>query len=1041
MGGTMWGASCNVLITTYGGAVGNGSTDATTAINNTLSYAHTNGCTVEIPAGTFAYSNELVDNGVVVYGLGSTSILKATNTNDESFELTGSGGSLSNVVLLGTGTSRLTTYQAAMIWINGASNYTINNVLINGGSCVGIYDAGGSNGLEENNTVENTLADSITNTNGANNITVQNNLVINSGDDGISNNSYTTDPNTVNHITVNQNAIMRNAFARGLEVSGGSNIAFTNNYVDNESETADIILASETTSYQTQAVNAVTVTGNTFVNGGPGQGTVFLWPNGSSNVIENVTVNNNRWYTNGWQTFTGVQVEGTGTVSNTIIENSSAYGYGSGPSFYSSSATGPVSITQSGNTTAPASSYPGPIAPPTGGTEPIPSLPAGDYTYPQTLTLVETTSGDVIKYCTTVSPSCTPTTAYSSPITINGAETICSVGVNNSSSSGTAVNSAQECAAYTGSGGGTPTVATPTISPAPGTYSTAQTVTLSDSTSSSSIYYTTNGTTPTTASTLYATPFSVGVSETVEAIATASGNDNSTVAFAVYIIGVPPNTAATPIFSPDSGSSFSGTQPITLTESTPSSTIHYYTSSPAIQIVTSVGPSFKDSSGYVWTITSGGQMAINGNVIPVTSNVTELVYVNGNVWQLNTSGNWYEVASVTSPTGPSVGYGSSTTTSPIPAYSTYSSPISLSASSSITAYATASGFTQSATATAAYTPAPRTLVSAYLRPRSGATSMTKGSTMQLIAYATYSDDTTGTLPDASGNVVTWWNTTNHKVAVISGQGRATALSQGSINMEAMVGTLRVSPWQVIVGAATPAVKAAPVPAIQASTAANPGEDAVQARQNVLTALTPEPGPTAPGGPLPDTFLGPFWRIVAPAGGSASISNSHLFLGVPGGGNHDPLLPSNQAVRVVQTIGNENFDVAVKIDSPLFATDGNTSQGLMVLSGSEDFISFALTTDGTKIGLSARKVTGGAATTVLDETDFSQYQNPMYLRVTKAGSAYVAFYSVDGANWTQAASFTDTTIFTSIGPFASNYDRTPANATPVVMSVDWFDVRQ
>lgn len=541
-------------------------------------------------------------------------------------------------------------------------------------------------------------------------------------------------------------------------------------------------------------------------------------------------------------------------------------------------------------------------------------------------------------------------------------------------------------------------------------------------------------------SSLYTVPLTITSTTTVKAIAIKAGIPDSSIGSAVYTLtsGSP---TATPIFSPDSGEVFSGTQLVTLTDSTSSPTIYYYTSSPAIQIVTAVGPSLTDSSGYVWTITSGAQMAINGNVITATSRVIELVYVNGNVWQLNKLGDWYEVTSVTSPTVPTVGYGSATTTSPIPAYSTYSGPISLSASSSITAYATASGFTQSATATATYTPATRTLVSGYLRPKSGATSMTKGSTMQLIAYATYSDGTTGTLPDASGNVVTWWNTTNHKVAVISSQGHATALSQGSINMEAMVGTLRVSPWQVIVGAATPAVKAAPVSAIQASTASNTGEAAVPALQNALTALAPGPGPAAPGGPLPDTFLGPFWRIVAPAGGSASISNSHLFLGVPGGGNHDPLLPSNQAVRVVQTIGNEDFDVAVKIDSPLLATDGNTSQGLMVLSANEDFISFALTTDGTKIGLSARTVTGGAATTVLDETDFSQYQNPMYLRVTKAGSAYVTFYSVDGANWTQAASFTDTTIFTSIGPFASNYDSTPANATPVVMSVNWFDVRQ
>ena len=94
-----------------------------------------------------------------------------------------------------------------------------------------------------------------------------------------------------------------------------------------------------------------------------------------------------------------------------------------------------------------------------------------------------------------------------------------------------------------------------------------------------------------------------------------------------------------------------------------------------------------------------------------------------------------------------------------------------------------------------------------------------------------------------------------------------------------------------------------------------------------------------------------------------------------------------------------------------------------------------------MGLNARIVARGVATTVLDDTDFSQYRNPMYLRVTKAGSAYVVFYSADGTDWTQAASFTDAGTFTSIGPFASNYSSTPANATPVVMSVNWFDVQQ
>jgi hypothetical protein len=182
-------------------------------------------------------------------------------------------------------------------------------------------------------------------------------------------------------------------------------------------------------------------------------------------------------------------------------------------------------------------------------------------------------------------------------------------------------------------------------------------------------------------------------------------------------------------------------------------------------------------------------------------------------------------------------------------------------------------------------------------------------------------------------------------------------------------------------------------------------------------------------------------VVTPAGGSASISNSHLYIGVPGGSNHDAMLSSNQAVRVVQTIGNRDFDVAIKIDSPLFATDANTSQGLMVASDDRNFITFALQTDGTRIGLSAHTVAGGVATSVLQDRDFSQYQNPIYLRLTKTGSAYVALYSVDGINFIQAASFTDSTPATAIGPFASNYNDTPSNAVPVVMSVNWFDVQQ
>ena len=86
-------------------------------------------------------------------------------------------------------------------------------------------------------------------------------------------------------------------------------------------------------------------------------------------------------------------------------------------------------------------------------------------------------------------------------------------------------------------------LSTPTFSPVAGTYTSAQSVSISDATSGATIYYTTNGTTPTTSSTRYTGPITVSSTETLEAIAAATG-DPSAVASATYTITP---TVSTPI--------------------------------------------------------------------------------------------------------------------------------------------------------------------------------------------------------------------------------------------------------------------------------------------------------------------------------------------------------------------------------------------------------------------------------------------------------------------------------------------------------------
>jgi N-acetylneuraminic acid mutarotase len=118
----------------------------------------------------------------------------------------------------------------------------------------------------------------------------------------------------------------------------------------------------------------------------------------------------------------------------------------------------------------------------------------------------------------------------------------------------------------------TPAAATPTFSPAGGTYSSAPTITISDATQNATIYYTTDGkTTPTTSSAKYTTTIKVSSSETIQAIAVSAGYTTSAVASATYKL-----QAAPPSFSPAVGT-YTTVQTVTLADVTPKAVIYYTT--------------------------------------------------------------------------------------------------------------------------------------------------------------------------------------------------------------------------------------------------------------------------------------------------------------------------------------------------------------------------------------------------------------------------------------------------------------------------------
>jgi hypothetical protein len=177
---------------------------------------------------------------------------------------------------------------------------------------------------------------------------------------------------------------------------------------------------------------------------------------------------------------------------------------------------------QSGNTAVTATENNTKVAAPTASPAP------GTYNTTQNVALSCTTAGATIRYTTNGTEPTSSSMQYSTPISVSATTTI-------------KAKAFMSGLADSDTGSFTYTIqakaATPTASPAPGTYSATQSVTLSCATSGATIRYTTNGTEPTSSSTQYSTPISVSATTTIKAKAFMSGLADSDTASFTYTIG------------------------------------------------------------------------------------------------------------------------------------------------------------------------------------------------------------------------------------------------------------------------------------------------------------------------------------------------------------------------------------------------------------------------------------------------------------------------------------------------------------------------
>src|SRR5581483_10984558 len=156
---------------------------------------------------------------------------------------------------------------------------------------------------------------------------------------------------------------------------------------------------------------------------------------------------------------------------------------------------------------------------------PVFSPKAGTYTSAQSVTITDATAGAAIYYTNDGTTPTTSSTAYTGPILVSSTQTLKALGVESGYG-----NSAVATASFSIS------APLPVFSPKAGTYTSSQSVTITDPAAGAVIYYTTDGSKPTTSSTVYSGPITVSSTQTLKAIAAAAGYSNSGAATALYTI-------------------------------------------------------------------------------------------------------------------------------------------------------------------------------------------------------------------------------------------------------------------------------------------------------------------------------------------------------------------------------------------------------------------------------------------------------------------------------------------------------------------------
>ena len=163
-----------------------------------------------------------------------------------------------------------------------------------------------------------------------------------------------------------------------------------------------------------------------------------------------------------------------------------------------------------------------------------------------------------------------------------------------------------------------------------------------------------------------------------------------------------------------------------------------------------------------------------------------------------------------------------------------------------------------------------------------------------------------------------------------------------------------------------------------------------------------------------------------------FNGAQLILTAPAGSEHAIAPGGIHANRVVQPLQAGDFEVEVKFLSPM--DSAVQSRGIIVEDGTGNALRFEIQHDGAGYVVAGGTLIAGVETTYHSVTVGSE--NPLTMRVGRAGDTWTHSYSLDGTTW-QDEQFDLAFAASSIGPYAGNAAETPGAEPEHMVVIDYF----